>query len=110
MNKSHYPLDIFWSDEDAGFIAEVRDLPGCSAWGATETAAVREARDAIASWIQAAKATGRAIPAPTVGEPVDRFSGKFLVRVPKSLHARLARDASKEGVSLNQYVLTRLAS
>ena len=46
MNKSHYPLDIFWSDEDAGFIAEVRDLPGCSAWGATETAAVREARDA----------------------------------------------------------------
>ncbi len=109
MNKAHYPLDIFWSDEDKGFIAEVRDLPGCSAWGATEEAAAREARDAIASWIQAAKATARNVPAPTVGEPIDKFSGKFIVRVPKSLHARLARDASKEGISLNQYVLSRLA-
>jgi antitoxin HicB len=106
----HYPLDIFWSEEDRGFIAEARDLPGCSAWGSTEEEAAREARDAIASWIQAAKATRRKVPSPTVATPVENYSGKFIVRVPKNLHARLARDARKEGVSLNQYVLSRLSA
>ena len=109
MTQQHYPLDIFWSEEDAGFIAEARDLPGCSAWGSTAEAAVHEAKDAIESWLQAAKATNRPVPSPTIAEPVEKYSGKFIVRVPKSLHSRLARDASKQGVSLNQYVLSRLA-
>lgn len=46
---SHYPLNIFWLAEDEGFIAEVPDLPGCSAWGKTEADAVREAQHAIAA-------------------------------------------------------------
>ena len=41
MNR--YPLNIFWSDEDRGFIAEAPDLPGCSAWGKTETDAAKQA-------------------------------------------------------------------
>lgn len=59
MNR--YPLNLFWSDEDEGFIAEVPDLPGCSAWGETEADAAREAQDAIAAWLQAAEAAGRAM-------------------------------------------------
>ncbi len=47
MNR--YPLNIFWSAEDKGFIAEALDLPGCSAWGETEVEAAREAQDAIAA-------------------------------------------------------------
>lgn len=43
MNR--YPLNIFWSTEDKGFIAEAPDLPGCSAWGETEAEAAREAQD-----------------------------------------------------------------
>lgn len=109
MSTRHYPLDIFWSEEDKGFIAEARDLPGCSAWGETEEEAAREARDAVASWLAAAKATHRKVPPPTVALPVESYSGKFLVRVPRDLHARLARDARKQGVSLNQYVVSRLA-
>ena len=54
MNR--YPLTIFWSEEDKGFIAEVPDLPGCAAWGKTEADARRAARHAIAAWLQAAKA------------------------------------------------------
>jgi predicted RNase H-like HicB family nuclease len=53
---NRYPLDIFWSAEDKGFIAEAPDLPDCSAWGETEVEAAREAQDAIAAWLQAAKA------------------------------------------------------
>lgn len=47
----HYPLSIFFSAEDAGFIAEVPDLPGGSAWGATEADAAREARRAAQEWV-----------------------------------------------------------
>jgi predicted RNase H-like HicB family nuclease len=106
----HYPIEIFWSAEDKGFIAEVPDLPGCNAMGSTEAEALTEAKDAIRSWLQAAKATKREIPKPTVIERIESYSGKFVVRVPRSLHARLARRAKSEGVSLNQYIAHRLSA
>jgi antitoxin HicB len=107
---NRYPLNIFWSDEDKGFIAEAPDLLGCSAWGATEADAAREAQDAIAAWLQAARAADKRVPPPGVVELESHYSGKFLVRVPRSLHARLAREATQQGVSLNQWAATKLAS
>lgn len=108
MNR--YPINIFWSDEDEGFIAEAPDLPGCSAWGATEADAAREAQDAIAAWLQAAQAAGKTVPQPHAVQPLQGYSGKFLVRLPRSLHARLARSAAQEGVSLNQFLTGVLSS
>lgn len=105
-----YPLEVFWSDEDEGFIAEAPDLPGCSAFGTDEAEAVREAQDAIASWIEAAKADGREIPPPSTPEPLQAYSGKFVVRVGRQLHARLARKAQTDGLSLNQYMLKLVAA
>lgn len=107
MNR--YPLNIFWSAEDKGFIAEAPDLPGCSAWGETEVEAAREAQGAIAAWLQAARAAKRTIPKASAASPVSGYSGKFLVRVPRSLHARLAREAEQQGVSLNQWAASKLA-
>lgn len=106
---NHYPIEIFWSDEDEGYIAEVPDLPGCSAWGATEIDAASEAKKAIRAWIKAAKAAGNTIPLASTMAPLESYSGKFVVRVPRSLHARLARKARTEGVSLNQYVMHMLS-
>jgi predicted RNase H-like HicB family nuclease len=60
MNK--YLVEIFWSDEDQGFIALVPDLPGCSAWGATPEAVVHEIQDAQAAWIEACIGAGEAVP------------------------------------------------
>ena len=60
-----YPIEVFWSDEDEGYIAVVPDLAGCNAWGKTEVEAIREVRDAIAAWIKAARSMKRAIPAPS---------------------------------------------
>ncbi len=100
-----YPIEVFWSDEDDGFIAVVPDLAGCSAWGKTETEAIREARDATAAWIKAAKSMKRPIPEPSRPGDELNYSGKFLMRVPKRLHAEMARAAKAQGVSLNQYVL-----
>jgi len=100
-----YPIEIFWSDEDDGYIAVVPDLPGCNAWGKTGSDAIREAHDAIGAWIKAAKSMKRAIPAPS--RPADErdYSGKFLMRIPKRLHGEMAKAAKGQGVSLNQYVL-----
>lgn len=101
---ARYPIEVFWSDEDEGYIAIAPDLPGASAWGKTEAEAIQELHTVIDLWIKAAKKAGNPIPKPS--NPADlSYSGKFLMRVPKRLHAELARAAKAQGVSLNQYVL-----
>jgi predicted RNase H-like HicB family nuclease len=96
------------ADEEGrvGFVAEVRELPGCISQGETAEAAVASVYDAMAGWLSVALEDGRDIP-----EPRDpgSYSGRFLLRLPKSLHAELARQAEEEGVSLNLYVTTALA-
>jgi predicted RNase H-like HicB family nuclease len=107
---SKYPIEVFWSDEDEGYIALAPDLPGCSAWGKTEADAILEVHDAIAAWIRAARSMKRAIPEPSQPASDTAYSGKFLMRVPKRLHAEMARTAKAQGVSLNQYVLYLLTA
>lgn len=104
--KFKYPIEILWSEEDEGYIALIPDLPGCSAWGASEADALYEAQQAATAWIKTAKKMQRPIPEPSLDT---KFSGKFLLRMPKRLHAELARLAKLDGVSLNQYLLYLLA-
>jgi predicted RNase H-like HicB family nuclease len=59
-----YHINIFWSDEDGGYIADIPDLSCCSAFGATPEEALREVNLAKSAWIESAKAEGRAIPPP----------------------------------------------
>ncbi|EIC19927.1 type II toxin-antitoxin system HicB family antitoxin [Thiorhodovibrio frisius] len=61
----HYLIEIFWSDEDDGYIATVPDLPGCSAWGKTQTEAAREIEPAMTAWIDACRKSGDPIPNPS---------------------------------------------
>ncbi len=103
-----YPLEVFWSEDDEGYIAIAPDLPGCSAWGASEADALAEIHPAIDAWLEAARKAGNAIPVPSAPDDAG-YSGKFLLRVPKRLHADLTRAARRQGVSLNQYVLYLLA-
>ncbi|AKG91658.1 hypothetical protein GAH_01018 [Geoglobus ahangari] len=59
-----YTIEIFYSEEDEGYIAVVPELPGCSAFGETEEKALKEIKTAIELWIEAAKKEGREIPKP----------------------------------------------
>jgi predicted RNase H-like HicB family nuclease len=59
-----YEVIIYWSAADDAFIAEVPELPGCMADGATQQAALRNADIVIKEWIATAKALGRPIPEP----------------------------------------------
>ena len=65
MATERYPKQVFWSDEDQGFIALAADLPGCSAFGASEAEALSELNHAITAWIAAQRAAGNAIPRPS---------------------------------------------
>jgi predicted RNase H-like HicB family nuclease len=57
-----YEVIIYWSDEDQAFIAEVPELPGCSADGRSYQEAMANAQTVIEEWIETAKAAGRTIP------------------------------------------------
>jgi predicted RNase H-like HicB family nuclease len=108
--ERQYPKEVFWSEEDEGYIAIAPDLNGCSAFGVSEAEALRELDDAIATWILAAKAANNPIPAPTDKSAPQSYSGKFMTRIAKSLHRDLALRAKQEGVSLNALVGQMLAS
>jgi predicted RNase H-like HicB family nuclease len=70
MNK--YKIEIFWSDNDNGYIAVVPDLPGCNAFGETPEEAAHEIQDAIEAWIAACIASGESVPEPT--KPAVKFA------------------------------------
>jgi antitoxin HicB len=109
-NVDRYPAQVFWSDEDHGFIAIAPDLPGCSALGETQPEALAELQDAIAAWIEAARAAGNPIPEASDPAREADYSGKVLLRMSRDLHARLARLAKIEAVSLNHYIIYLLTS
>ncbi|UXN60321.1 type II toxin-antitoxin system HicB family antitoxin [Phyllobacterium zundukense] len=91
-------------EEGSGYLVEFPDYPGCIADGETPEAALREGRDALKSYIETLKELGRAVP--EVGEV---YGGQWRQRVPRSLHAALARRADREGVSLNMLATALLA-
>jgi predicted RNase H-like HicB family nuclease len=59
-----YEIIIYWSDEDGVYVAEVPELPGCMAHGATYEKALASARKAARLWTDTAKELGRAVPEP----------------------------------------------
>ena len=88
------------------FYARVLELDGCQSTGETFEEAYENLKEAMEGWIEAKLEGGFEVPLP-VG--YDDFSGKFIVRIPKSLHYKLSVEAEQEGVSLNQYALYKLS-
>ena len=57
-----YHINIFWSDEDGGYIADIPGLDACSAFGKTPAEALAEVERAKTAWLEAARAAGKPIP------------------------------------------------
>ncbi len=97
--------------EGGGFLITLPDLAGCMADGETEAQAIENGRDAFLCWVSAVADMGDQIPAPNFKTQTAsaKPSGKFVQRVPKSIHAQLTAQAKQEGVSLNSLVLTFIA-
>lgn len=100
-----YPFNVI-ADPDGGYVILFPDLPGCITQADTLEDVITMARDARELWIETAYEDGMDIPLPTYPE---EYSGRFNLRLPRSLHRALAESAKREGVSLNQYVVSLLA-
>jgi len=93
-------------DPTGGWFVSVRELPGCISQGDTQEEALDMIRDAMEAWLAVALEEGVEIPEP---RKLDDYSGKFVARVPRSLHRELVRRAADEGVSVNQMINVLLA-
>ncbi len=89
--------------EEGGFVAQVDELKGCATQGETIEETAKGIRDAMRSWIEVALKRGISVPEP------EGYSGRFVLRLPKSLHRKLAESARGENSSLNQYLLYLLS-
>ncbi|MBD2501847.1 type II toxin-antitoxin system HicB family antitoxin [Anabaena azotica] len=101
-----YPI-TFYPDPEGGYVAQIKELPGCLTQGETLEETMTNINEARELWMETAYEAGDDIPLPSSD---DSYSGKLLVRMPKSLHRRLAETAEREGVSLNQYILFLLSA
>ena len=95
-------------EPEEGYLAEAPELPGCFTAGETPEEAMEMLRDAMAGWFAASLDLGLPIPEPTSAS-LDRYNGRILLRISPYLHRRLAEQAQEQGVSLNQWIVTRLA-
>lgn len=106
MSLPAYSFRVVWSKEDEAFIATCPEFEGLSAFGDTADQALAEAQVALSLMIEAYHAEGWELPAAAT---LSSYSGQFRLRVPRSLHARLADAAEADGVSLNTYAVSLLA-
>ena len=99
--------EVIEADPAGGYVGYIPELRGCITQGETKAEILEMLEDAKKAWISTALDNGVEIPEPLREED---FSGRFNLRIPKSLHKRLAMQAKAEGVSLNQLAMYLLAS
>lgn len=100
-----YPVTLEASPE-GGYFIEIEDLPGCYSQGETVEEALEMIEESRRLWLESAYEDGLDIPLP---RDLEQYSGKFFIRAPKSLHRKLDQMAKREGVSLNQYLVSTLS-
>lgn len=93
-------------DTDHYFYGKIMELDGCQSTGDTLEELYENLNEAMEGYIELKLERNLPVPEP---KDLESYSGKFNLRLPKSLHKRLANEAAQEGVSLNQYALYKLS-
>lgn len=93
-------------EKDGTYRGEILEFPGCIATGDSPSKTIQALEIAAAEWLDAAIERNQPIPGPV--ESAD-FSGRLVLRMPKSLHKKAARLAERDGISLNQFIVSGLA-
>jgi antitoxin HicB len=101
-----YTIELRQDPEDKGWFVRVKELRGCMSEGDTPEQALAMIQEAMELWLEVSLEDGLPIPEP---RPDEDYSGKFVVRVPRSLHRDLVEKADREGTSLNQTINVALA-
>jgi predicted RNase H-like HicB family nuclease len=103
--KSPYARIVI-PQEDGTFFAEILEFPGCFTEGTTPDEAFRNLEEAAKAWIESTLDHGQEIPPPSTNEG---FSGKLILRLPRSVHRRATRMAERDRTSLNQFLVAAIA-
>jgi len=101
-----YSMQLFWSEEDNEYVALIPEFPHLNALAETPEAAAREAQVVAGLYLEDMADCGEDPPEPTV---LSGYSGEIRVRMPRTLHQKLAGRAQMENVSLNTLMATLLA-
>jgi len=104
-NVDKYTYRIAWSEEDNSHIARCLEFPSLSAHGDTAEEALHEIKFVVKETIKWLKEDGESIPDPL---GMKNFRGHLTLRVPAEKHRELAIRSAEEGVSVNQFILSRL--
>lgn len=110
MNKlkdcaSKYSYNIEFDADDNVYIARCAELPSLAAHGKTQEAALKEIKVAVLGALEWMEKDGEKIPEPF---SLHKFSGEFRVRMPPEKHRKLAVEAALQGISMNQFIVSKL--
>lgn len=97
-----YNIKIFLDDKNNEYGAYIEEAPEVSAYGKTVDMAVKELQVVFKEWLKVSKQEKYPIPEPL---NLKKYSGKFVLRLPKSLHKRIIERANKDNISLNQELI-----
>ena len=106
--KLKYPTQIteIAAEDGGGYLVEIPLLKGCMSDGETVAEALENIKEAKEEWFTYMLENNLPISEPA---DVSKYSGKFVVRIPKTLHKTISEQSKLEGLSLNQYVANSLA-
>jgi predicted HicB family RNase H-like nuclease len=102
--ERHMRMPYCWTvipQEEGGYTAGILEFQGCVAEGESSAEALKHLNSAARAWLRACLETGERIPPPLTNYEA---SGRFALRLPRSVHARAVKAAALDGVSLNQFV------
>jgi predicted HicB family RNase H-like nuclease len=101
-----YTYRVEWSEEDKVHIARCLEFPSLAAHGDTAGRALAEIERVVDESVQWMDEEGEPIPEPF---GLKKYKGNLTVRVPSELHKKLVMLSAEEGVSLNQYILSKIS-
>ena len=101
-----YRIELIEDAYEGGYVASLPELPGCVTCSETPEGAISNVMDAKKVWLEAAIEDGVDIYEPS---ELEDYSGRFVLRVPKTLHRSLTLHSKEEGISLNQYCVYLLS-
>ncbi len=93
--------------DEGSYAAEILEFPGCFSQGDTPDEAIANLENAARAWIQVALDQGQEIPEPYVNQG---YAGKIALRLPRSMHRQATHLAERDGVSLNQFLVSAIAA
>lgn len=106
LANDKYTYRVTWSEEDNEYIGLCVEFPSLSWLAATPEESLSGIRTVVADVVADLNANGEPVPEPLA---IKEYSGRFMVRIPPTLHRQLALEAAEAGISLNRLASARLS-